>query len=113
MDKENSSPADHRGRTMASSRSRPATPRVFPPPQSLDTDLAGQSLESPQDIVTPGDPALGHPLSSSSPEHSASDRPLNVSDALSYLDSVKAQFAKQPEVYNKFLDIMKDFKSQL
>ena len=41
------------------------------------------------------------------------ERPLNVSDALSYLDSVKAQFAEQPEVYNKFLDIMKDFKSQL
>ena len=41
------------------------------------------------------------------------ERPLNVSDALSYLDSVKLQFAEQPEVYNKFLDIMKDFKSQL
>ena len=33
-------------------------------------------------------------------------------DALSYLDQVKVQFADQPDVYNKFLDIMKDFKSQ-
>lgn len=41
------------------------------------------------------------------------DRPLNVSDALSYLDAVKVQFHDQPEVYNHFLDIMKDFKSQL
>jgi len=41
------------------------------------------------------------------------DRPLNVSDALSYLDAVKTQFQDQPEVYNHFLDIMKDFKSQL
>lgn len=33
-------------------------------------------------------------------------------DALSYLDQVKYQFQDQPDVYNKFLDIMKDFKSQ-
>ncbi|CAG8503876.1 11727_t:CDS:10 [Diversispora eburnea] len=37
---------------------------------------------------------------------------LNVKDALSYLDQVKVQFSEQPEVYNHFLDIMKDFKSQ-
>ncbi|CAG8538127.1 9245_t:CDS:10 [Acaulospora colombiana] len=37
---------------------------------------------------------------------------LNVKDALSYLDQVKVQFSEQPEVYNRFLDIMKDFKSQ-
>lgn len=39
-------------------------------------------------------------------------RPLNVKDALTYLDQVKIQFYDQPDVYNKFLDIMKDFKSQ-
>ncbi|KAI9332798.1 hypothetical protein BDR26DRAFT_868930, partial [Obelidium mucronatum] len=39
-------------------------------------------------------------------------RSLNVKDALTYLDQVKAQFANQPDVYNRFLDIMKDFKSQ-
>ena len=33
---------------------------------------------------------------------------LNVKDALSYLDQVKVQFAEQPDVYNRFLDIMKD-----
>ena len=33
-------------------------------------------------------------------------------DALSYLDQVKVQFHEQPDVYNRFLDIMKDFKSQ-
>jgi histone deacetylase complex regulatory component SIN3 len=45
--------------------------------------------------------------------------PLNQSkiltmaqDALSYLDQVKVQFVDQPDVYNRFLDIMKDFKSQ-
>lgn len=35
-----------------------------------------------------------------------------IQDALSYLDQVKVQFHGQSEVYNKFLDIMKDFKSQ-
>ncbi|THV08566.1 hypothetical protein K435DRAFT_708465 [Dendrothele bispora CBS 962.96] len=40
------------------------------------------------------------------------DRPLNVTDALSYLDAVKNQFHDQPDVYNHFLDIMKQFKSQ-
>ncbi|CEG72818.1 Putative Component of the Sin3p-Rpd3p histone deacetylase complex [Rhizopus microsporus] len=39
-------------------------------------------------------------------------RPLNVKDALSYLDQVKVRFSDQPEVYNRFLDIMKEFKSQ-
>lgn len=39
------------------------------------------------------------------------DKPL-FQDALSYLDQVKVQFVDQPDVYNRFLDIMKDFKSQ-
>ncbi|KAG6837451.1 hypothetical protein H0H93_008994 [Arthromyces matolae] len=40
------------------------------------------------------------------------DRPLNVTDALSYLDAVKVQFSDQPNVYNQFLDIMKEFKNE-
>jgi len=37
---------------------------------------------------------------------------LKVEDALSYLDQVKYKFGTQPQVYNDFLDIMKEFKSQ-
>lgn len=37
---------------------------------------------------------------------------LKVEDALSYLDEVKFKFGNQPQVYNDFLDIMKEFKSQ-
>jgi len=37
---------------------------------------------------------------------------LQVEDALSYLDQVKLQFGNHPQVYNDFLDIMKEFKSQ-
>jgi paired amphipathic helix protein Sin3a len=50
----------------------------------------------------------GMPGTARSPE-----RPLNVTDALSYLDAVKVQFQDKPDVYNHFLDIMKDFKSQV
>jgi paired amphipathic helix protein Sin3a len=43
----------------------------------------------------------------------ASERPLNVTDALSYLDAVKGQFHDQTDVYNQFLDIMKEFKHEM
>ena len=36
---------------------------------------------------------------------------LKETDALEYLNLVKLQFGDNPEIYNKFLDIMKDFKS--
>ncbi|RKP22587.1 paired amphipathic helix, partial [Syncephalis pseudoplumigaleata] len=36
---------------------------------------------------------------------------LNVRDALVYLEEVKRQFADEPDVYGRFLDIMKEFKS--
>jgi histone deacetylase complex regulatory component SIN3 len=71
-------------------------------------------------VTPPGTPMLqqastpglaggdGIPGTARSPE-----RPLNVTDALSYLDAVKVQFQDKPDVYNHFLDIMKDFKSQV
>ncbi|KAI4468542.1 sin3b-related [Holotrichia oblita] len=37
---------------------------------------------------------------------------LKVEDALSYLDLVKYKFGDKPQVYNDFLDIMKEFKTQ-
>ena len=45
------------------------------------------------------------------PRDTRADTPFKQ-DALSYLDQVKVQFSEQPDVYNRFLDIMKDFKSQ-
>ena len=44
--------------------------------------------------------------------YSSLDRPLNVTDALTYLDAVKVRFQDQPDVYNHFLDIMKEFKNE-
>uniref|UniRef100_A0A0W0G8G3 Histone deacetylase sin3 component n=1 Tax=Moniliophthora roreri TaxID=221103 RepID=A0A0W0G8G3_MONRR len=48
-------------------------------------------------------------VNSVSPDSSL-NRPLSVTDALNYLDAVKAEFHDQPDVYNQFLDIMGDFK---
>ena len=39
-------------------------------------------------------------------------RELRVEDALLYLDDVKREFRSQPGVYNEFLTIMKNFKTQ-
>ncbi|CAN8067113.1 unnamed protein product, partial [Agarophyton chilense] len=39
-------------------------------------------------------------------------RELKVEDALAYLEKVKSQFSGNIDVYNQFLDIMKEFKAQ-
>lgn len=99
-----------------SSRSeRSPNPELSMPETQLPTD----SLSNTPSTLLDTEQSL-HPLASSLRlppvsyiEAQAVDRPLNVSDALSYLDAVKIRFHDQPEVYNQFLDIMKDFKSQL
>lgn len=81
-------------------RSRIHTPRSLTP-------TAGMSADRPSSSAG-GSRAGGGGGASVSGE-----RPLNVADALGYLDAVKIQFQEQPDVYNHFLDIMKDFKSQV
>jgi paired amphipathic helix protein Sin3a len=111
---------------------RPGSPsglpaETSPPPSSPVTTDSPQnpiatsvdSLRSPSPAMkaktpkpaTPRPPAspVGPSVAQASPEVG---RALNVTDALSYLDAVKVQFNDKPEVYNRFLDIMKDFKSQ-
>lgn len=64
----------------------------------------------------PGQPMGGHPprgpLAMGGMGVSQPYQQLKVEDALSYLDQVKNMFGDQPQVYNQFLDIMKEFKSQ-
>uniref|UniRef100_A0A8C9VDV6 Paired amphipathic helix protein Sin3a n=1 Tax=Scleropages formosus TaxID=113540 RepID=A0A8C9VDV6_SCLFO len=51
-----------------------------------------------------------HPPAPSAPTQGQQQfQRLKVEDALSYLDQVKLQFGSQPQVYNDFLDIMKEF----
>lgn len=45
------------------------------------------------------------------PANTAGGMP-KVKDALGYLEKVKNKFASRPQIYNQFLDIMKEFKSQ-
>ncbi|KAF8746899.1 Histone deacetylase (HDAC) interacting, partial [Rhizoctonia solani] len=71
---------------------------------SMDID-AIESLpsHSPSQLTLPRDiPAPPSPVA----------HPLNTEDALSYLEMIKDKFQDKPDVYNHFLDIMKDFKSQ-
>uniref|UniRef100_A0A8C7XZ40 Paired amphipathic helix protein Sin3a n=1 Tax=Oryzias sinensis TaxID=183150 RepID=A0A8C7XZ40_9TELE len=68
------------------------------------------AVQSHGPSVMPGHGHTGAPQGSAQ-GHQQFQR-LKVEDALSYLDQVKLQFGNQPQVYNDFLDIMKEFKSQ-
>ncbi|KAJ3299229.1 Transcriptional regulatory protein sin3, partial [Blyttiomyces sp. JEL0837] len=85
-----------------------------PPPQHMGAPgmltLSQQSVPAPLTVSTSG-PQPPRPTEYADQANN-NYRPLNVKDALTYLDQVKNQFHDQPEVYNRFLDIMKDFKSQ-
>ena len=70
---------------------------MIPPPQG-----AMGSAPPPMAPMAPGAP----------PAQPQPYRQLKVEDALAYLDQVKMKFEKQPHIYNKFLDIMKEFKAQ-
>lgn len=77
--------------------------RVFPqqPMQSLP----------PQQLLGFSNTVAPHQLPNGVAALSQGQQPI-LNDALSYLDQVKVRFVHQPDVYNQFLDIMKDFKSQ-
>lgn len=89
---------------------QPPMPHSRPPSivNSAHASLSHASL-SMSDLPPPPPPTSG-PGTPMPPDMT---RPLNVTDALSYLDAVKIQFQDRPDVYNQFLDIMKDFKGQV
>ena len=90
------------------------------PPTSLDNDKASAFLPlsntrsmpraSNAPASAPTNYSLntlgGHPWS----DLGGSEAPLNMSDAMNYLDAVKMQFRDKPEVYCQFLDTMQDFR---
>lgn len=86
---------------------------------ALHQTQAHQQLRHKQVHGCLSTPAAAAPLTSSAavPAATAGQQQqqfqrLKVEDALSYLDQVKYKFGNQPQVYNDFLDIMKEFKSQ-
>ena len=65
-----------------------------------------------QSFVVPRQPTITLTTPPAGQQQQQGGRQLKVEDALQYLDLVKKQFKDQPEVYNQFLDIMKEFKAQ-
>lgn len=84
--------------------------RPGPPKEEESNDDAG--LKNTPGELPPSPRQEPHEASSAMPLPQDAPRNLNVSDALGYLDAVKKQFEDQTDVYNQFLDIMKEFKSQ-
>ncbi|XP_026742376.1 paired amphipathic helix protein Sin3a-like [Trichoplusia ni] len=81
------------------------------PPQQPALPL-GRASPAPLAGPLPG-PAPPAPAAPPAAQQAAGQfQRLKVEDALSYLDQVKFKFNTQPQVYNDFLDIMKEFKSQ-
>lgn len=69
------------------------------------------SANAQKPAIAPPAPA---PVATHPPTHDQQQHykpTLNVQDALTYLEKVKQQFSQQPDVYNQFLDIMRDFKT--
>lgn len=64
--------------------------------------------------MNPSEPpvAAAPPPQATAPQAGGGMRELRVEDALLYLDDVKREFGDRPMVYNEFLSIMKNFKSQ-
>jgi len=106
--------------------------KLSPKPDTIAESLMKEDRDEPR-ANTPGLPSQSEPTISVLEQHnhladqlpmpqrsrraspmdqSMSERPLNVADALSYLDDVKSRFNDQPDVYNHFLDIMKEFKNE-
>lgn len=91
---------------------------VSMPPVQPNAELAQTQSPAPMVHESSAPPSNAAPSNVRLPplsylEGQPQERQLNVTDALSYLDAVKVQFQDQPDVYNQFLDIMKDFKGQL
>lgn len=88
--------------------------RNFPsdsPKASIDEEEQRQPLGGPPP-PRPAPAVFGGPSPiAASAQLPHGQQPI-LNSALSYLDQVKVEFSNQPDVYNTFLDIMKDFKSQ-
>eukprot|EP00047_Mylnosiga_fluctuans_P012588 m.27016 g.27016 ORF g.27016 m.27016 type:complete len:1120 (+) comp4360_c0_seq1:36-3395(+) len=94
-----------------------AEPVVAAPPQPLAEPVpaaaAPPSITVPATTMTQLAPAVtAATVAGNGTPPQAPYQRLKVEDALSYLDQVKLQFGNQPHVYNQFLEIMKEFKSQ-
>jgi paired amphipathic helix protein Sin3a len=82
-----------------------------PPPHDGMRGSFIQPGSAPQHLSSISNAIHPPQVTNGGPGNTQGQQPI-LNDALTYLDQVKVRFQDQPEVYNKFLDIMKDFKSQ-
>jgi histone deacetylase complex regulatory component SIN3 len=86
--------------------------------------LTAEDVESQEatNVLSPaGSASTAIPLTSNTPTSTTSNvistgststtQSMQLNDAFAYLDRVRAEFADQPEIYNKFLQVMREFKS--
>ncbi|KFY17488.1 hypothetical protein V492_00642 [Pseudogymnoascus sp. VKM F-4246] len=83
----------------------PNIPKESSDPVATSTMEMGSS-QSPGGVAHPARPDQGAPAL-------GQERQVTMSEAVSYLDQVKAQFIDQPDIYNTFINILKDFNSQV
>ncbi len=89
--------------TTRQNSSRPYPGHNSPPPK----------LNTPTDVTSgPATPnqAVAGP---SSMIRSSDGTPVSILDAMCYLYAIRDQFPDKPEVYNRFLDIIRDCKNEL
>ena len=91
---------------MALEFPRAATAKPIHPSQQAKPPVASGGIYRP--MIHSNPPAVAQPPR---PERGGMSE-LRVEDALMYLDDVKREFGHQPKIYNEFLEIMKNFKSQ-
>ncbi|KZO96357.1 hypothetical protein CALVIDRAFT_514676 [Calocera viscosa TUFC12733] len=89
---------------------QPLTPQPLgpPPPHQPQQMHQHHPLPPSSHFVPQQHPEEAQPMKV---DQEPEGRSLNVKDALTYLDQVKNEFMDRADVYNLFLDIMKDFKS--
>jgi len=86
-------------------QSQPVQPQPVQPQPVQPQPVQPQPVQPQPVQPQPPRPAPGGPMMGGM-------RELRVEDALLYLDDVKREFGGRPRVYNEFLAIMKNFKSQ-
>ena len=97
--------------SLSSAQSTPAASEPIPVSAVQQTIPPTTADEAPMTIDSAHHSGSPSPIDPQT--YAPVDRPLDVKDAMIYLDAVKVQFQDQPDIYNRFLDIMKEFKNEL
>lgn len=79
-------------------------PRIISPTYTAPPPGYGHVMMGPAGLANYHVPP---PPSSQAPQ----PQKMELHDAFAYLDRVKAEFSDQPDVYNRFLQIMREFKA--